>query len=300
MNRRADEFYFTFIANGVFNALLCLTATILNSITIQAIRRTSSLPKPLKAFHLTLAVSDLCVGLIVHPLYVARMILLLNATSQNRTTIQNTNIAFAVTSNFLFYASFLSVLALTVDRFLAIIFHLRYQEIVTHSRAVFVVILLFLVSAFLSTVGLWFTREQITRALKMQTVCEILCLIIIAILYCKIHLIVRRHRKQIQALQVRERNGKERANAARRFKLAGSTFCVYLVFVVCYLPNICIIIVLINSGPSKTCIFHFKYYFWTLVLLNSSLNPLIYCWKMRHIRQSVIDIFLVCYNYFGR
>ncbi|XP_068707558.1 adenosine receptor A3-like [Montipora foliosa] len=291
MNRRADEF--TFIANGVFNALLCLTATILNSITIQAIRRTSSLPKPLKAFHLSLAVSDLCVGLIVHPLYVARMI----AMSQNSTTvIQNTNIAFAVTSNFLFYASFLSVLALTVDRFLAITFHLRYQEIVTHNRAIYVVILLFLVSAFLSaTAGLW----QITRALYIHEVCEILCLIIIAILYWKIYLTVRRHRKEIQVRQVREQNGRERANATRRFKLAGSTFCVYLVFVVCYLPNICINIVWINSGLSKT-IYPFKCYVWTLVLLNSSLNPLIYCWKMRDIRQSVIDILLVCYNYFGR
>ena len=298
MKRRADEFYFTFIANGVFNAFLCLTATILNSITIQAIRRTSSLPKPLKAFHLSLAVSDLCVGLIVHPQYVARMI----ARSQNSTTIQHTNItAFVATSYFLFYAWFLSVLALTVDRFLAITFHLRYQEIVTHNRAVFVVILLFLVSGFLSTVSLWFTREEYARALKIHAVCEILCLIIIAILYCKIYLTVRRHQKQIQVLQVREQNGREnqRANAARRFKLAGSTFCVYLVFVVCYLPHICINIVLINSGPSKT-IFHFKCYFLTLVLLNSSLNPLIYCWKMRDIGQSVIDILLVCYNYFGR
>ena len=296
MNCWADEFYFTFIASGVFNALLCLTATILNSITIQAIRRTSSLPKPLKVFHLSLAVSDLCVGLIVHPLYVALMI----AMSQNSTTIENTYIAFAVTSNFLFYASFLSVLALTVDRFLAITFHLRYQEIVTHNRAIYVVILLFLVSAFLSaTAGLWLMREQITRALNIHEVCEILCLIIIAILYCKIYLTVRRHRKQIQVLQVREQKGRERSNVTRRFKLAGSTFCVYLVFVVCYLPHICITIVLINSGPSKT-ICHFKYYFWTLVLLNSSLNPLIYCWKMRDIRQSAIDILLVCYNYFGR
>ncbi|XP_068742399.1 adenosine receptor A3-like [Montipora capricornis] len=297
MKRWADDFYFSFIANGVFNALLCLTATILNSITIQAIRRTSSLPKPLKAFHLSLAVSDLCVGLIVHPLYVALMII----WSQNSTTIEHTtSTAFVVTSNLLFHASFLSVLALTVDRFLAITFHLRYQEIVTHNRAVFVVILLFLVSAFLSAaVALWFTREEIPRTLKVETVCVILCLIIIAILYCKIYLTVRRHRKQIQVLQVREQNGRERANAAKRFKLAGSTFCVYLVFAVCYLPNICINIVLINSGLSKT-ILHFKYYFWTLVLLNSSLNPLIYCWKMRDIRQSVIHILLVCYNYFGR
>ena len=54
-----------YIVNCVFNSLLTITAIIFNSVTIQALRKTSSLPKPLKTLLLSLAVSDLGVGLLV-------------------------------------------------------------------------------------------------------------------------------------------------------------------------------------------------------------------------------------------
>ena len=47
----------------------------LNIITIQAIRKTSSLPKTLKTLLLSLAASDLGVGLLVQPLYVAILVM---------------------------------------------------------------------------------------------------------------------------------------------------------------------------------------------------------------------------------
>ena len=65
------------IVNIVFNAILCFTAIAFNSVTIHATRKTSSrwLPKPLKALILHLAVSDLGVGLLNHPLYIARLVI---------------------------------------------------------------------------------------------------------------------------------------------------------------------------------------------------------------------------------
>ena len=65
----------SYIANSVLNAFLSCTAVMLNSVTIHAIRKTSSLPKPLKPLLLSLAVSDLGVGLIVQPLYIACLIM---------------------------------------------------------------------------------------------------------------------------------------------------------------------------------------------------------------------------------
>ena len=52
-------------------------------------------------------------------------------------------------------ASFLGVVALSVDRFLAIHLHLRYQELVTHKRVVTVVILIRAFSVFRSLLVLW-------------------------------------------------------------------------------------------------------------------------------------------------
>ena len=132
----AKEFSSTYIVNIMFNAFLCYTAIMLNSITIHAIRKTSPLPKPLKTLLLSLAVSDLSVGLLVHPLFIARLAMGLEQYPENNTTYNKTILAFLITANFLSGASFCGVLALTVDRFLAIHLHLRYQEFVTYKRAV--------------------------------------------------------------------------------------------------------------------------------------------------------------------
>ena len=262
----------------------------LNSITIHAIRKTSSLPKPLKTLLLGLAVSDLSVGLLVHPLNIAHLIMGLEQYAKNNTTFTKTVNAFVIIAMFLSYASFFGVLALTVDRFLAIHLHLRYQEFVTHKRVVVVVISIMALSSFLSSFPWWIPAHDWLRII--YTSIEIVCLVIIGILYCKIYSTVRRHRNQIQSLQVQQDEGQNRemmANVARLVKLAVGTFYVYLVFLICYLPPVCFNIVVIISGHNTTTS-HIFVYSQTMVFLNSSLNPLTYCWKMRDIRRAVINI----------
>ena len=63
---------------------------------------------------------------------------------------------------------------------------------------------------------------------------------------------------------------------------------VYVVFLACYLPISCVQLTKISGETallSNLC-----YFTLTLVYLNSSLNPLIYCWKMRYIRQTVMEM----------
>ena len=77
--------------------------------------------------------------------------------------------------------------------------------------------------------------------------------------------------------------------AARERKAAVGTLYVYLVFLICYLPNTCYWIVHRSVGPS-TMLSQFVLYTNTLIYLNSSLNPLIYSWKMRHVRHAIMEI----------
>ena len=73
MKEVGDSLNASYIVNCVLNASLTYTAIMLNILTIHAIRKTSSLPKPLKTLLLSLAVSDLGVGLLAQPLYIAKM-----------------------------------------------------------------------------------------------------------------------------------------------------------------------------------------------------------------------------------
>ena len=283
----ADE-YSSYIANCVFNAFLCCTTIILNSVTIHAIRKTSSLPKPLKTLLLSLAVSDLGVGLLVQPLHITVLVMQLEPNVENSPTFKSTYFAFLALLNLFYYTSFFSVTALSFDRFLAIRLHLRYQELVTQKRAVAAVISIWVFGALLSLAGVLLSARE-DRYIVYATV-EVSCLIIAALLYNKIYLAVRRHTKQIHSLRVQQ-EGKnvEMANTTGLRKSAIGTFYVYLVFLVCYLPQIGFYFATFVSEWS-TALNVFLHYALTPVLLNSSLNPLIYCWKMTHIRRSVIDI----------
>ena len=274
------------IVNSVFNAFLSHTAIMLNIITIYALRKTSSLPKPLKTLLLSLAVSDLGVGLLVQPLNVASLVMRLKENAQNNPTFEKTDAVLNIATTFFCYASFLGVTALTADRFLAIHLHLRYQELVTQRRVVALVTSIWLLSTILSPLWLWNPKIFSTVAGIVPTV----CLILAFFFYCKIYLAVRRHKNQIQVLQVQQvgQNVEVMTNIARQKKSAVGTFYVYLVFLVCYLPFLVINVAHVITGKS-TLINTLWEYTVTLVLLNSSLNPLVYCWKMRHIRHAIMN-----------
>ena len=117
----------------------------LNIVTIHAIRKTSSLPKTLKTLLLSLAVSDVGVGLLVQPFYTSILIKWLQQSNPGCNTYK----IFHIITYLFSLASFLGVVAVSVDRFLAIHLHLRYQELVTHKRVVAVVISIWVISAFL-------------------------------------------------------------------------------------------------------------------------------------------------------
>ena len=131
----SKDVHSSYIANIVFSVILCYIAIIVNSVTIHAIKKTLSSPKPLKTSLLSLAVSDLGVGSLVLPLRIACLVMALEQNAENNPVYKTTHSACYILANLLSYASFFGVTALTVDRFLVVHFYLRYQEVVTRSQA---------------------------------------------------------------------------------------------------------------------------------------------------------------------
>lgn len=273
------------ITNCAINVLLSYTAITLNTITILALRKTS-LSSPLKTLLLSLAVSDLGVGLLVQPLYVASFVM---ESEGNSSASYNFVIkSYDMIVVFLCVASFLGVTALSVDRFLAIHLHLRYQAIVTHKRVVASVVSIWVLSAVISQTAL---RIRKVTFLMFGTI-SVICLISSAFFYYKIYVTVQRHANQIQVLQLQPRQGDNEMVEynARLKKAAIGTFYVYLVFLICNLPNTLFFLIPSNLVHQSADLGTILSLADTLVFLNSSLNPLIYCWKMRHIRQAIMEM----------
>ena len=279
----------TLVANCAINAFLSSTTIALNVITIQALRKTRSLSKTLKTLLLGLAVSDLGVGLLVQPLYIATLVMRIDQSTLFGWSVQCISYIFGLLGYVFSSASFFGIFALTVDRFLAIHLHLRYQEVVTYKRTVALVISIWVLSSALSVLALKVNLEKVLSS--VNGIIGSVCLIITGTLCCKMHAVVRRHRNEINlSLQVQKvaQNGKL-VNDARLKKTTLATFYVYILFLGCYVPFFCVRAASIISGESvlRQHLFH---YFLTLMYLNSSLNPLIYCWKMRNIRQAVMSV----------
>ena len=273
---------YSYLTLCVFNAYLSYTATMLNIVAIYAIRKTSSLSKNLKTLLFSLAVSDLGVGLLAQPMFVAHVM----DSKQNNETNESYNaiyIACLIPTNFFTYASLFSVAALCADRFLAIRLHLRYQELVTYKRVAAVVTSVWVTSALISLIRVFIPKNIMYVSF---VIIQSACIITATSLSVKLYLTISRHINQIRVQQVAQNDQGE--SAQRKRKSAMGSLYVYLVFIVCYLPNTCVLLIIATNSKRSNSLQHLQFYTLTLQFLNSTLNPLIYYWKMKDIQHTFV------------
>ena len=289
----SSELYYHTLVACIVGSILAFTAVVLNVLVILALRNIPSLPrKTLKTLLLSMSVSDLGVGLVAQPLNIYLLVSNINFLSSDIYLDHHEAIfeAYRVVANVLEYASFFSIVALSADRFLVIRLQLRYQDVVTHKRAIAGVISFWLLSAFLPLFRFveWLPEN---KSFILFVTIQFICLIISGLFYFKIFLALRQHAAQVQNVPVECGERHEAVNAARERKAAFGVFYVYLTFVACYLPQICFNIAgKIIDIERPNLVYKVNLYATNLLVLNSSLSPLIYCWKMRRIRQAMIDV----------
>ena len=95
----------------------------------------------------------------------------------------------------------------------------------------------------------------------------------------RVYMVARYHQDQIQA-QFQQRNAQAMVLLHER-KSALNVVYIYIVFVACYLPQLCSMFADAITG-NLSVLSLFTLFF---VCFNSSLNPLIYCWRYREVRQ---------------
>ena len=284
--KEAGDFSPCLIINVVVNFFSCYTTIMLNIALIFALRRSSSLPKTLKALIHSLTVSDLGIGLVAQPLHIAHMLMQIPQTD-DKATSKDIDRALRLIGRTLGYASFFGVTAISVDRFVAIHLHLKhqelltYQEIVTYKRVVAAVILSWILSACLALTDV-LSSKNVSDLVGMTV--GFACLLTMALIYFNISTVVRRHNVRVHAqpAQAVAPNEESHSNFERLRKTAVGTFYVYLLILACYLPMTIVIL----TGRQKNLLIYAR----TLLYLSSSLVPLVYCWKFRHIRCAIKNI----------
>ena len=273
------------VANCVFNSFLSYTTIILNILTIHAIRKTTLLPKPLRTLLLSLTASDVGVGLLARPLFISILVSWLKRSRIDPISFKG----LMAVMNFFCASSLFNVVTISVDRFLAVHLHLRYQELVTHKRVIAVVISIWLLGAIISSSVFWDTYI-ISRVIWL--VIMTVCLIVVVTVYWRIYIVFKRHKNQIQSFQIQEvrqgvKNG-DLSSFSKVRKSAHGTFYVFIVFLICFLPSYILSFLILSRPLNIISLYKARLYTTTLFFLNSSFNPVMYCWKMGSIRRTLM------------
>ena len=132
----------------VLNFVFCIVAVLGNLLVIRALWKASMMSTTLRAMFLSLAFSDLAVGLFVQPMHGVIIAVILDKAASGNYNVDflfPTFVTMYLSSAYLFtVASFFSIVTIAVDRLLAVSLHLRYNEFVTTKRVVIVLVVLWL------------------------------------------------------------------------------------------------------------------------------------------------------------
>ena len=257
----------------VLNTFISITATIGNLLVLMTIWRSPHLHSPSNTFLFGLALSDLFVGLVSEPLNVGfHAVLFRNSSKITSCTLMN---ARKFISTFLTLVTMLTVTAMSVDRYLAIYLHLRYEQVVTDKNTRKAILCLWLIGGVPSVVMVF---HPMTGFLVAPPIIAV-CLVIISFAWIKIYQVVRHHQVQIQDQMV---VATQSFNMATFRHSAMNTLLVLVILLLCYIPFLVSNIFLTASlNPSNVRFVEITYVF---VLLNSSLNPFVYFWRQRDLR----------------
>lgn len=190
---------------------------------------------------------------------------------------------YRVTQAVFVSATVLTLTAVSGDRFLALYLHLRYTSVVTGKRALIVLLVIWVTSvAYALTL---ITHIDLHRALCVIVVLS--SLLVNSFVYVMIFRIARFHQNQThdQANIYRD----ETLSRKRQRKSAISMFVVFLLLCLCYLPYLCIRIAVKHAHWHPSVLRLALSWSGVIVYINSSLNPLVYCWRMRDLRTAMKD-----------
>ena len=180
--------------------------------------------------------------------------------------------------------SLLTSAAVSIDRLLAVTLHLRYSVIVTVPRVFQTAFTLWIFSIAVVIVKFWMKSAD-WKILSL--VILFLTLFVTTFSTSKIFQIVRRHQRQINdqtmaALSLQTNT----VNVLKCKKSAVTVLYIYGLLLIFYLPFGVTALVEAVIGYTRSVKIAYDYAK-TTVLINSLLNPLLYCCRIREIRRAV-------------
>ena len=259
------------------NIIFSITASLSNTLILVALRKVTSLHPPTKLLFQCLAITDLGVALTSQPLF-ANMLL------NGFRTVEVIIVSNAILSIIFCGVSMLISTALSVDRLLALLLGLRYRHVVTLKRVRIAVACCWL-TAFVSALVIFlFIGKTVTKIVMSSIILFVITISLFC--YTKIVLKLRQHQTSVQenVHQGMANAGGVPINLEQYKRTVVSIALVQIALIACYSPSL-IFLILVQLDGFRNNVFVTST---TFLYLNSSLNPFLYCWRIKEVRQAVL------------
>ena len=287
--RPPSSLYTNYIIAATINALFASTALFGNALILAALRKTTYLQSASNSLLCSLATSDLMVGLVVQPLHVIYCVYGIIGGPRVRCY---SRIIFAWTSDYFVAVSFLTIVAISLDRYLTLCQRRAYRSAMTPGRARAVAAVLWLLC-------LSFPLGRIVSSsipMILSSVVFLVFLVIPSYAGYKIYRFFRQHELQISnSSQFHNPLGKNSKTAGfnvSRYKRSVTTLLiVYLALLICFLPSVAVTVAWTTADQhGKLALIKVGNFSLTSLMFNSSLNPFLYCWRIREVRKLSINL----------
>ena len=264
------------------NLIFAIPAILGNLLVLLAIRRTSSMGLPSKVLLASLACSDFSVGLIVHPSFALHKFL------RRKLARCIIGLVYDVASGHLSLASLLTMVFISLDKFMALHLKLRYRTVVTYKRSIILVSVIWTISFPWSASYLFHTRLYFFMVLLIIP----LSFLVSSIVFAKIYTTLRRQQDRLSMnSQQTSRLRPSSAATISRYKYSVTNMLyVYCALLAAYLPIWIVLLVRTTYGKTTIVLKHATEIALLIVLINSTVNPVLYLSRIREIRQACFDL----------
>ena len=265
---------------SVVNIFLSITAFLGNFLILVALHKESSLHPPSKLLYRCLATTDLLVGLVSQPLHATYW---MSLVYEHWTLCPYASGAAFISSVALCGVSLLTLTAISVDRLLALLLGIRYRQIVTLKRTGIITASFWILSVAAGLFSILHYRIAISCYIIVIPSCSVISIAS----YTKIFGTLRHHQTHVQDHVQQQPSQPNAMNMARYRKAVNSALWVQLALVVCYVPKFIILIGISHGKTYSSHVVVITAIANILTYFNSTLNPFLYCWKIKEVRQAV-------------
>ena len=280
------SFYAVTLSASVIIAILSPVAVVGNALIIAVIWKNQSLRTPSYTLLCGLAFTDLCTGLVTQPFYVTAELICLEKpqVSTEQLFLRCSRGIMEGSASYFSTITIILIALMSIERWL----HMTRRSLLTVRRTcIIVAIISLLVIPFAVFRLLNFTNGNFdTLYYTTAFVILLASLLTTSIAYFKVYRVIRRHQQQIKDSEPPQEFGQPAINLAKYKKSVLLVLYILVLFYISYVPSVVMMGFSVFSYHHSVLEFAYRIFamFW---LLSSSLNPLIYLWKVNDIRRGV-------------